>query len=69
MTTYIAIGLDGRTYDRQGRGYTTRHGAQAAAERAGTVAVETRPLAQQMPHANDAAGWDRLRMASGCVGR
>lgn len=64
-TTYIAITLDGRTLDRGGRGYVSRRAAQIAAERRGTVAVETRPIDERLPHPNDAQAWDDLRMRHG----
>ena len=65
MKAYIAITLDGRTLDARGAGYVSRAAAHRAAARAGTVAVETRPVGALMPHRNDAQGWDDLRMRAG----
>lgn len=65
MTTYIANTLDGTRLDNHGRGYVSRHAAQQAAERRGTVAIETRPIDQCLPAANDAQAWDDLRTANG----
>lgn len=69
MKTYYCLGFSGKRHDNKGRGYTTARGAQAACERAGDVPVETDAMRAKRPHRNDADGWDRLRMASGCPGR
>jgi len=65
MNTYIAVTMTGETLDNRGRGYVTRSAARKAAERRGSVAVETRELGARLPHANDAQAWDALRMAAG----
>lgn len=67
--SYIAVTLDGRTLDNGGKGYVSPAAATAAAERRGTVAVETRPLGAKLPDANDAQAWDALRLRNGCPGR
>lgn len=67
--TYLCLGFSGRVYDNRGTGYTTRQGARQACERAGDVPVETRGVADRLPQANDADGWDRVRMADGCPAR
>jgi hypothetical protein len=63
--TYIAVMMSGEVLDNRGTGYASRAAARAAAERRGTVAVETRRLGESLPHCNDAQGWDRVRLAAG----
>lgn len=64
-TTYIALTLRGDTLDNRGRGYVSRRAARDAAERAGTVCVETRRLGETPPPRDDAQAWDDWRMRSG----
>lgn len=66
---YIAITLAGELLDNRGRGYVSRDAARRAAERRGTVAVETRRLGEELPAFNDAQGWSYLRMRRGCPSR
>lgn len=63
--TYLVITLDGQTLDNRGRGYTSRQAAKHAADRRGLCPVETRPLGEELPHPNDAQGWDAYRLRHG----
>lgn len=69
MATYIAITLTGEWLDNRGKGYVSRTAARRAAERRGTVAVETRRIDEELPASNDAQAWDDLRMRRGCPSR
>jgi len=68
-TTYIAITLTGEMLDNRGKGYVSRAAARRAAERRGTVAVETRRIDEELPPFNDAQAWDDLRMRRCCPSR
>lgn len=69
MATYIALTPTGVQLDNRGRGYVSRAAARRAAERRGTVAVETRRLGEELPPAHDAQAWDDLRMRRGHLSR
>jgi len=69
MAKYIAITLTGEWLDNRGKGYVSRAAARKAAERRGTVAVETRRLGEELPAFNDAQGWNDLRLRRGCPSR
>ena len=69
MAKYIAITLVGDRLDNRGAGYVSRAAARTAAERRGTVAVETRRIDETLPAANDAQGWDRMRTQRGWPSR
>jgi len=66
---YKSLTLQGEWLDNRGRGYVSRQAAQQAAERRGTVCVETRRLDEEEPHQNDAQGWDAFRLKSGIAVR
>lgn len=68
-TTYIAITLTGELLDNRGKGYVSRQAARRAAERRGTVAVETRRIDEELPPINDAQAWDDLRLRRGLASR
>lgn len=55
--TFIAVTPSGDIIDNRGRGYVSRRAAQQAAERRGTVAVETCRIDGTVPRPNDAQGW------------
>lgn len=69
MATYIALTPTGVQLDNRGRGYVSRAAARRAAERRGTVAVETRRIDEALPPIHDAQAWDDLRMRRGHPGR
>lgn len=66
---YIALTLSGEQLDNRGKGYVSRAAARRAAERRGTVAVETRRLGEELPPAHDAQAWDDLRLRRGLASR
>lgn len=66
---YVAITIEGEVIDNRGKGYVSLKAAYAACDRRGKVPCDWLYLNQKLPHANDAAGWDALRLERGIAGR